>query len=98
MRPLQKKIFIPGKEKLGEKMAKDLEVDTIHVNTKSHRKAGNRFSYSTQVRVEMGGKVVSQTAEDWKFRDTVHEAFDKLTKKVKTKKRGFVSRIFKRLR
>jgi hypothetical protein len=85
-------------EELGGKLCKECEINVLHVNTKAHRKAGNRYSYTTQVRAESGSIVKSVSSEGWVFKDTVHEAFKKLGKELKNQRKSFVSRIFKRLR
>jgi hypothetical protein len=85
-------------ERLGDKLAADLEVESLHVNTKAHRKAGNRYSYTTQLRAELNGKIFSSKSQDWDFKKTVHESFKKLTKEIKSKRKGFISRIFRRIR
>ena len=85
-------------EKLGEKLVKDIELSSLHVNTKAHRKAGNRFNYATQVRAEADGKVYSIDSQGWEFKVTVHESFDKLKKELlsKKKKKSIMNRLFRR--
>ncbi len=70
-------------EKLAEKCCKDKNIELFHAQVKAHQKAGNRYSYTTQLRVEAPSLLATASSEGWEFKDTVHEAFAKLSKELK---------------
>jgi len=66
-----------------EKIVAAKELDSFHVNTKVHRKAGNRYSYTTELRVVLGGDVFTSESTDWDYHATVKDTFRKLSKELK---------------
>jgi hypothetical protein len=66
-----------------EKVTAAKELDSFHVNTKVHRKAGNRYSYTTELRTTIGSDVFTSESTDWDYHLTVKESFKKLMKELK---------------
>jgi hypothetical protein len=81
-----------------ERFSKACDAKGLHINIKQHKKAGGRFSYTTQVRAELKKGIKTAEATDWDFHMSVKEAFGKLQKEVKSKNGSFLSRIFSRQR
>ncbi len=84
-----------------DKFCKGCDVKALHINLKGHKKAGGRMSYTTQLRAEIRGKgkkTVEKTAEDtdWDFNISVKNAFFRLQKEIKVRKKGFFRRIWAR--
>ncbi len=70
---------------LSEKFCKGCHgIESLHVNVKEHRKAGNRSKYTVQVRAKLP-RVNINTAEatDWEFEKAARGAFDKLSREIK---------------
>jgi hypothetical protein len=66
-----------------DRFCKGCEAENLHINIKQHRKAGDRFSYTTQVRADTGDGIKSAEFTDWEFGKCVKEAFRKLEKEIK---------------
>jgi len=69
---------------LSDKFCKGcLGLEALHIDIKQHKKAGDRSTYTTHLRAELGkGNVKTAEVTDWDFAKSVRTAFKKLGKEL----------------
>lgn len=65
-----------------ERFEKACDADELHINLKEHKKAGDRSSYTAQLRAIIGSDIFTSEVTDWDFKQAVKSAFKKLEREL----------------